>query len=251
MTQTNTYDIASFLREAIQTMSRFDERFAWWRGQSVADWNLIPRIFREHTNQEQNLALKFKSRARVRHPDVPGRDDWDGWLLLAQHYGLPTRLLDWTETPLVALFFACNDRELHPYAGAVWALLPGKLNETQMGENAIQPMGNELVDLVFAGAFDRRAARDPGASKVLAVLTDHFDLRQLIQGSTFTLHGVPSAINELPESESFISKLEIPPEAKPVLLETLEILGFDEATLFPDLDRLSSNLVWRLRYQRQ
>ncbi len=246
MEETKRYDLETFLQEVVETLPMFTRRQLWWRGQANADWNLVPRIARGYTHQEQNLALKFKSRARVRHPDAPGRDDWSSWLLLAQHYGLPTRLLDWTESPLVALFFACYDHQFYSSPGAVWVLAPGKLNESQMGENAIQPMPNALVDRVFAGAFSRAAAQETKASKILAVLTDHFDLRQLIQASTFTVHGAPTAINQLPESESFVSKLEIPADAKPVLLEILEMLGFNEATLFPDLDRLSSYLVQRL-----
>jgi len=250
MEELTQYDIGTFLHATVETLQMFNTRHLWWRGQANTEWNLVPRIARAYTREEQNLALKFKSRACVRRPDAPSRDDWSSWLLLAQHYGLPTRLLDWTESLLVALFFACYDQQFYSVPGAVWALVPGKLNESQMGENAIQPTGNSLVDMVFAGAFNRGVARDPQASKILAVLTDHFDLRQLLQASAFTVHGAPTAINQLPGMENFVSKLEIPADAKPLLLETLEILGLDEATLFPDLDRLSSHLVQRLSYQK-
>jgi hypothetical protein len=58
---------------------------------------------------------------------TPDPDDYFGWLFLAQHYGLPTRLLDWSESPLVALYFAVTEGH-EDHDGCVWALWPGGLN---------------------------------------------------------------------------------------------------------------------------
>lgn len=60
--------------------------------------------FREY---EQTIFESFKRQARIFTGDVP-KNDWE-WLALAQHYGLPTRLLDWTKNPLAALYFALHD----------------------------------------------------------------------------------------------------------------------------------------------
>src|SRR5690606_36926394 len=55
------------------------------------------------------------------------RDDWE-WLFLMQHYGVPTRLLDWTDSPLVALFFAVYNVDRDDRDASLWVLLPAALN---------------------------------------------------------------------------------------------------------------------------
>ena len=64
--------------------------------------------------------------SHIRHEPTPLGHDLPGWLFLAQHHGLPTRLLDWTESPLVAAFFAVLADFEHD--GALWALQPFRLH---------------------------------------------------------------------------------------------------------------------------
>src|SRR5689334_1540805 len=103
----------------------------WWRGQADKDWELCPRIYREPYNSKQRYerdSLRwFKSRARVRHNEMPKVDSFFEWLSLAQHYRLPTRLLDWSESILVALFFAV--RENLDSDAALWCLNAALMNK--------------------------------------------------------------------------------------------------------------------------
>src|SRR5690349_18540309 len=107
----------------------------WFRGHGDAAWALLPGVHRGYSErQERYFTNEFRPRAGMRHVSTPDRDDYAGWLALMQHYGLPTRLLDWSRSPLVAAYFATEACQSHqqgkPLADAcVWAVAPGKLNE--------------------------------------------------------------------------------------------------------------------------
>jgi hypothetical protein len=103
-----------------------DEKALWFRGQSDATWGLIPRIWRKEYSDanEAEMRLEFES---VGHPLTQSgavHDKWH-WYFLMQHYGAPTRILDWTVNPLVALYFAVRDSEAD---GAVWVVDPWRWN---------------------------------------------------------------------------------------------------------------------------
>src|SRR3989304_8610238 len=86
----------------------------WWRGQSE-DWPLLSGIHRpdlcpqeKQDRCEKDLVRRFLLGARTRHSHWP-EGDYILQLAMMQHYRLPTRLLDWTESPLFALFFGGRD----------------------------------------------------------------------------------------------------------------------------------------------
>src|SRR5215208_6967226 len=89
-----------------------------FRGQACSDWDLIPKVDRQEFDRsrnskgrlglEQAILKEFKLLAQPHLTYFP-RSDWE-WLAHAQHYRLPTRLLDWTFKPLVALYFAVEER---------------------------------------------------------------------------------------------------------------------------------------------
>jgi hypothetical protein len=110
----------------------------WWRGQANSSWPLRPAIMRKPywKYQEPSRTIAFRLRAQTRHHDCPEWKDTASWLFLMQHYGLETRLLDWTESPLVALYFAVADDDATD--GALFALNPGLLNQLE------QPDPNQL-----------------------------------------------------------------------------------------------------------
>lgn len=104
----------------------------WWRGQPQ-DWPLRAKVFRaEHPPQyEPNIYHAFMQRAQTRHVRCPLPGAYGDWLFLRRHYGLPTRLLDWSASPLIALFFATNGRlDDEDKDGSLWVLDPYMLNAT-------------------------------------------------------------------------------------------------------------------------
>lgn len=89
----------------------------FYRGQSVFDWQLKPSIFRDALYEKETYMIK-----KIKHLAEVELDNLDRFsqLVKLQHYGLPTRLLDLTENPLVALYFACSDPKYSNNDGALY-----------------------------------------------------------------------------------------------------------------------------------
>ena len=104
-----------------------------FRGNSSCFWHLKAGAHRSLTadrgdlesliNQERRLLNEFKRRARI-FIQSPPSSDWE-WMVLAQHFGLPTRMLDWTENPLVGLYFSVRDRQEISNDGMLYAYRHG------------------------------------------------------------------------------------------------------------------------------
>lgn len=216
---------------------------AWWRGHTRSEWALAPKLYRAPNRAvvEHNLVLDFQSRAVSRRVGCPPTDDHPAWLFLAQHYGLPTRLLDWTQSILFALFFAVRD-EGDAADGALWALNPVALNGTQTGDDRL------LLPVHVRGHFDCAFTGDAMPDgKIVAVAPAEVDVRLMVQLSMFTVHPVETPIDKLADSDMFLRKYTVFGEAKEEIRATLNLLGINVATLFPDLQHLAEDidLTWR------
>jgi FRG domain-containing protein len=100
-------------------------KYKIYRGQQE-DWEILPNIQRQKYSDilgcEKKLLSNFKKSASGSLVDVPD-NDFD-WLGVAQHYGLPTRLVDWSENPKVALWFALENAKQGRDKPTVWRMLP-------------------------------------------------------------------------------------------------------------------------------
>jgi hypothetical protein len=237
-------DVKDFkgLFEAIFWMSRTTGGRLWWRGQE-RDWDLLPSVYRPTNHFEENsLTFNFMRKAQSRYGKCPNQDDFPSWLFLMQHYGLPTRLLDWSASPIVALFFALENFDpLKDEDSVLWGLDPASLNEQQIGVRMISSAHNESALPLFVDAY--RQQKDRVASRqIVAVMTDELDVRQLLQQSMFTIHGSTEPLNRLPGHEKFLRRIRILKEAKFMSRIALADLGISRSTLFPDLDNLAREL---------
>ena len=106
-----------------EPLGRFRSDFAF-RGMGDASADLRTGVIRLGggcSHLEASLLRTFRKYARRDRDTVPGDSAWN-WLALAQHHGLPTRLLDWTYSPLVAMHFATEDLDQFDRDGVIWCL---------------------------------------------------------------------------------------------------------------------------------
>ncbi len=218
----------------------FENAKPWWRGQTDKNWNLLPSLYRNgFSTKEINMNVRFRNMAKTRHIKCPDDHDIFSWLFLMQHYGLPTRLLDWSESPLVALYFILESIT-DENDGALWALQPSWLNSHQIGKELICMKGNKDLHPLFVAAFEK--VNTDSNNKTLAVLTDQIDMRHMMQQSAFTIHGDNTPINTIPQASSYLSRIIIPGRSKQAFRHLLDLFCVSRANLFPDLGNLALEL---------
>jgi hypothetical protein len=191
--------------------------------------------------QERGINAEFRARAGLRHAAVPPNGHWAAWLALAQHYGLPTRLLDWTFSPLIAAYFAVADRDpKEPEPASIWALLPAELNVHFAYEPYLYNVDalsiQELVNPAFAKKY-----KSP--EKVAAAMAVETDSRTLVQQGAFTVHGLRGPLCEAPGNEKWLFHAVIGAEDALRLRYELRILSIRNDSVFPDLNALASQLI--------
>jgi len=210
-----------------------------FRGQAGADWRLVPSVFRDYTyDDERAFMVRFRLEAPTRYSNCPFDGDFARWLFLAQHYGLPTRLLDWTYSPLYALYFAIAYKRQKGEA-AVWQLHGGKLNEIVLGSYGLMNLKHSSMSPFVSPVFKVTNQ----TSGVAAVGGPQVDLRMTLQQSMFTIHADSAPLEGHAQSDEFLTKYIVPNSAKDELETQLRIVGVRRELLFPDLSNLARGIV--------
>jgi hypothetical protein len=242
MTEHVAQDIAAVTNAVVAITRAFGNARPWWRGQADIAWSLVPSLYRKgFSSKETNINNRFRMMAKARYAHCPPDSDAFPWLFLMQHYRLPTRLLDWSESPLVAVYFATDVEARDDSDGVLWALLPTHLNLQQLKRDAIcVPGSGDLRQLCVEAFVGNRNNPD---RRILSVLTEQSDLRHMVQQSVFTIHGCNTPISDLPAADTFVARIRIPAKAKPAFRQVLQIFGISRASLFPDLENLAVELA--------
>ena len=220
-----------------------------YRGASDAGEGLSHSLARLGGGHELERQLMRAFRKYAAQDAVPHDTDWD-WLALGQHHGLPTRLLDWTYSPYVALHFATQNMEKYDRDGVVWCvdyarahnLLPRPLS-TALREEGADVFTTELL---AAGAPE---LADLEGQFVLFVEPPSFDARIVNQYALFSVVSPAEArlddwVDAHPE---LARRVVVPAELKWEVRDKLDQANVTERVLFPGLDGPSR---WLGRYYR-
>lgn len=224
-----------------------------FRGQAVAGHPLTTSLMRlggDYADLETALLRTFR---RYAHRWAPESDTVWNWLALAQHHGLPTRMLDWTYSPFVALHFATCDLERWDEDGAVWCvdftvtnrLLPPRLHDILEGEGAAVFTAEMLAQAAPSLFEFDRLASDPFA---VFFEPPSLDDRIVNQFALFGLLSNPTArLDEWLEARDGegVRRIVLPAALKPEVRDKLDQINVTERVLLPGLDGLSA---WLRRY---
>jgi hypothetical protein len=232
-----------------------------FRGHSDAEWPLFSslsryllgyKIHREAwAQQEARIGRIFRRKAHLFLDHVPGEKDAFQWLALMQHHGAPTRLLDFTWSPFVAVFFAL---ERATKDAAVWAVF-------------VPAMWREYRTVTFphrTASVEELSLRNPDSyeefylgNKVPFVSSGEplvMNKRLIAQSGTFIVPGVlDQPVDEVlaayPESRKTVVKFVLKTsELRNEAMLALYNMNLTNATLFPDLDGLARSMAYELEF---
>lgn len=236
----------------------------WFRGAGKVTYPLLPTLYRHRRHRtamaigdlERQLIFRFRQRS-IPFLTRTLADDWD-MLFFMQHYGIPTRLLDWTENPFIGLYFAVMSS---PFSGKV---KDGKIVLSFSSDAAIW-----VLDPI---SWNRHALRHQGFDRGILTPTDealqsykpltplsemnvqpvalygaHNSPRIVAQRGAFTIFGQSTkGMDEIYSAENFpagcLTKVVLDRSVLPIMRKAILAHGITESVVFPDLDGLAKEI---------
>ena len=215
----------------------------WFRGSTNKAHNLVPSLAREPFQLEQERALinVFKQNA-VQFIDERPQSEWE-WIFLARHHSVPTRLIDWTESPLIGLYFAThsldevgkNDKK----DGSLWVLLPTKLNEEAsivLSDNRDLPIFEDDDEHLSNYLPTKLASEHVTRLTPAAGIAVRHSRRMQAQRSVFAVTHRDQTPLESVGAGKHVGRYIIPSSCKRKIREQIDVLKIDRLNVFPELD---------------
>lgn len=234
--------IVRTLVEYINQIERFSPDFSLSRGQSQ-DLALLPSAFRLdssgmrcYSNKDIKLFLDdFKTNSSIYIEDAVSYREND-WLIHAQHFGVPTCLLDFTYSPLVSLMFALENAFNYDCAderySVVWLLNPIICNTKNINEDSI-------VNLTETDMSKLENYKKPFVAKARKN-----NSRIVVQNGLFVyFKSNSSALEKVENADAFLKKLLIPHSDARLMLRSLYVLGMRFSALYPELSSVSKDII--------
>jgi len=244
-----------------------------FRGQRESSWHLNTVLDREtlvtyekpnssgqhHLDrdiEEQEMFIRFQQQAHHYEPMTPSADDFASWLAMMQHYGVPTRLLDWTASPYVALYFSFAE-EPSGSTVALWALDLAWLRARAESLLDVYGLTWEAKDALARVQHTNRLLRlrecpiivhiDPSMTSERMAAQQGLLLCKTYNEVTFSQILVSMITHpELPD-RPVVRKLEIEKGLRTEVLQRLQDMNINNASLFPGLDGFAKSLKMRLQ----
>ena len=234
-----------------------------YRGHSSADWDLLPSMYRdkpqlnaEKTNYlrqcEAEVICEFRSRF--------GLSDWTDLEVLAyaQHHGAPTGLLDWTENPLIGLWFAVSEKQYDSQPGVVHQLNAEPSSSLICGgvdltlEHAWGPSAKRFAFLRLASKLESPQSVEGSCKRPIHVFRSPSRLgRTGRQRSVFSVScdaWVDKPLNQVLQNNRELRKIEVPSSVKSLLRYVLPTLGLDPFSIYGGPDAFGRSLAHRFDF---
>ena len=214
---------------------------AFYRGHTQMSHKLVPSLLRSSFSTTLEHNLYVESYARGRHLMKESMNSWE-FLSIMQHFGIPTRLLDWSESLVTALFFALNETSSNPQ---IWITNGFELNRTNNISNVprIITIGiDEFLDyekcFITLSEFKYWKFENPVFLQI-----PWTNERIINQKGFFTFHSNPIPLEEC--CSKYVKCISIKKEAIPSLKMFLEYAGVGDDNIFADLESFGRNLKKR------
>jgi hypothetical protein len=219
----------------------------WYLGQSEQRGDLVPALYKSGIKPElEREVLRDYRQMSAEFAPTAGVTDWQ--LLTSAHLaGVPSRILEWSGNPLVALFLAVES--LSADAGRVWVLNPWAMNELTANLSYVPPAESDYFKR-YAIRLDAPDAITPEATQPMAFKPARATRNYNTQNIYWTVHGkAATPLSDLAffmkRADVFTTAILIPGEAKRVILKELHDIGVTRANLFPGAASLARTLAYR------
>ncbi|MGN8050077.1 FRG domain-containing protein [Curtobacterium sp. 22159] len=258
MTENKLADIPELVSHVLDLKP---EKQFWFRGQGCSHRHLMPSLWRRlkpaagqaEVSSTQVLELETRLLTRFRQRSLPywpagyPQTDWEH-LFAMQHYGLPTRLLDWSTNLLMAVYFALDHDATRCECGtgacepAIWILDPVKLNRTNPRLDGL-PVGimattDKLLEQWEPGVLDNQFAPAP-----VAIYGTYNSDRIAAQSGAFTVSGktmVP--LDETAPPAEVLRKIVLTGEPEQIR-QQLSLMGITRSSVYPGLAELAQDIA--------
>jgi hypothetical protein len=243
----NVTSLAGYL-EVFDALFKNPHDQFWFRGHEDIEWELCPSALRYDASATRTRAIlslsEFRRIQEYRLTKPPAPKETFKWLQVAQHYGHPTRLLDWTQSLATALYFACNDVRTD---GMVYALNPRDLNRLSLPRSGVDILDPDEHDNILQKYFLLGGGERKRGLKTVAVKPAWNSERIILQQGMFTLHGEIFALDKT-QAPSLIG-VPILSAIKHQLRHELERVGVAEMFMFPEPEHVCNYLKRRIEMQ--